>query len=240
MNTPILAINSHSSPAAEVRGASRVYTQGESEVHALRDVSLQIARGEFTALCGPSGSGKTTLLNLLGALDLPTSGQVIVDSVKVSELSRSARAEFRLSKIGFVFQSFNLIPVLSAIENVEFVMALQGVDPFKRREIAANTLTEVGLGSMLNRRPGQLSGGQQQRVAVARAIANTPSIVLADEPTANLDSKTSHALIELMKSINLTHGVTFVFSTHDELVMQSASRVVRLQDGAIVSDSRAG
>lgn len=229
MNKPALA-------AAQLDSISKVYAQGESEVYALRQVNLNIAYGEFTALCGPSGSGKTTLLNLIGALDQPTTGNVTVAGTVVSELSTVERAKFRLQNIGFVFQSFNLIPVLSALENVEFVMQLQGVDPTERRELAVKTLTEVGLGNMLHRRPGQLSGGQQQRVAVARAISNTPKLVLADEPTANLDSKTSQGLIELMGEMNESHGVTFVFSTHDPLVMKSARRLVNLHDGQIIED----
>jgi len=229
-------MNSNNPPVVVTEHATRIYTQGASTVYALRDVDLTIQPGEFTALCGPSGSGKTTLLNVIGALDRPTSGKVIVDGTDLGQLSDSGRAEFRLKNIGFVFQAFNLIPVLSAIENVEFVMQLQGVPAAQRRNLAINTLREVGLEGLENRRPGELSGGQQQRVAVARAIVNTPKLVLADEPTANLDSKTAHALIELMKRMNREHGVTFIFSTHDPLVMESARRLIRLQDGGIVAD----
>jgi len=219
-----------------VAKATRTYIQGDTTIYALNQVDLLIGKGEFTSLAGPSGSGKTTLLNVIGALDKPTSGKVTVDNVVVSSLSGTKRSEFRLQNIGFVFQAFNLIPVLSAVENVEFVMQLQGLDAKNRRELAVETLKEVGLGDMLHRRPGELSGGQQQRVAVARAIVNTPRLVLADEPTANLDSKTAHALIELMKKMNKEHGVTFIFSTHDELVMKSARRLIHLQDGKIIND----
>jgi len=221
-----------------IEQATREYTQGESKVYALNQVDLEIQPGEFTALCGPSGSGKTTLLNLIGALDRPTSGSVFVEEVELSALSDSERADFRLQKIGFVFQAFNLIPVLSAVENVEFVMQLQGISKSERRKAALETLAEVGLSGMEHRRPGQLSGGQQQRVAVARAIVNTPKLVLADEPTANLDSKTAHALIELMARMNSEHGVTFIFSTHDPLVMESAKRLITLQDGKIIADQK--
>jgi len=229
-------MNLKKQPVAITEQATRTYFQGESTIYALNQVDLEISEGEFTALCGPSGSGKTTLLNVIGALDRPTSGRVIVDGTDLGQLSDSGRAEFRLKKIGFVFQAFNLIPVLSAVENVEFVMQLQGVPAAQRRTLAINTLKEVGLEGLENRRPGELSGGQQQRVAVARAIVNTPKLVLADEPTANLDSKTAQALIELMKRMNREHGVTFIFSTHDPLVMESARRLIRLQDGKIVAD----
>jgi putative ABC transport system ATP-binding protein len=192
--------------------------------------------GAFAALSGPSGSGKTTLLNLIGGLDKPTSGDVVVGGRSLLPLSRSALAELRLREIGFIFQSYNLVPVLSAVENVEFVMELQGVPRAERREKARQVLAAVGLSGMEHRRPGELSGGQQQRVAVARAIASHPKLILADEPTANLDSQTAEKLLELMRQLNEEQGLTFLFSTHDRLVMNFARRLIRLQDGEVVGD----
>ena len=218
------------------KSVSKTYRQGEISVHALREVSLEIPPGSFASLCGPSGSGKTTLLNLISGLDLPTSGEIYLDSQRVDLLSSSERADLRLSNIGFVFQSYNLIPVLSAEENVEFVMQLQGVTACERRERSSALLQRVGLGGMEQRRPAELSGGQQQRVAVARAIASTPQLVLADEPTANLDSKTAESLLELMLELNTEQGVTFLFSTHDKLVMSYAKRIIELKDGYVSSD----
>jgi len=215
---------------------TRVYQQGEYEVRALSDVSLHFASGEFTTLYGPSGSGKTTLLNIIGGLDLPTSGEVSIGDMQIQKLSASARAKFRLRHIGFIFQSFNLIPVLSARENVEFTMQLQGVDRKIRRQRAIRILEQVGLGQLINRRPGEMSGGQQQRVAVARAIVSEPDIILADEPTANLDSQTASELLSLMEELNTTRGVTFLFSTHDERVMERAHRLIRLCDGRVEND----
>ncbi len=220
----------------EVKNLSRSYEQGQLAVQALRNVSLSIAQHDFVSLFGPSGSGKTTLLNMIGGLDRPSSGRVLVAGEDIGKLSRSALANFRLKHIGFVFQAYNLIPVLSAFENVEFVMQLQGVPKRERRERALEMLGEVGLSGLEKRRPGELSGGQQQRVAVARAIVSRPEIVLADEPTANLDSKTAEALIALMQHMNQRHGITFIFSTHDPLVMQNARRLIGLKDGQIVSD----
>ena len=220
--------------------ATKVYHAGSLETRALDDVSIEIEGGEFSALCGPSGSGKTTLLNLLGTLDRPTQGQILVDGVDTSDMNEAARAELRLRKLGFVFQSYNLVPVLSAVENVEFVLLLQGVPRAERRPRALRFLDELGLGELANKRPGEMSGGQQQRVAVARAIASQPEIVLADEPTANLDSKTAEDLLHLMLQMNQDRGVTFLFSTHDPRVMAHARRIVNLVDGRIASDERRG
>ena len=219
-----------------VRGLVRHYTQGDVVVKALDGVDLDLGEGEFTTLMGPSGSGKTTLLNQIGGLDQPDQGTITIDGVEISKLSASALADVRLRKLGFVFQSYNLVPVLSAYENAEFVLLLQGVPAAERRERVMQTLKEVGLEGLEHRRPSELSGGQQQRVAVARAIAGRPALVLADEPTANLDSKTSESLIELMKSLNEEHGVTFLFSTHDPMVMEAARRVVHMRDGTIEGD----
>ena len=212
---------------------TKIYQQESVAVEALKDVDLEIAAGEFLALVGPSGSGKSTLLNLIGGLDRPTAGHLWVADVELGELSRRALAELRLKRIGFVFQEYNLIPVLSALENVEYVMLLQGVADGERRTRALAILKEVGLEGLEDRRPGELSGGQQQRVAVARAIVTEPALVLADEPTANLDSATGAALMDLMRTLNEEKHVTFVFSTHDPMVMERAKRLVRLKDGRI-------
>jgi len=212
------------------------YRQGEIEVQALRDVSLAIEKGEFTAVAGPSGSGKTTLLNLVGGLDAADAGCIVVDGNAFDQMSQSRLANLRLHKIGFVFQAYNLIPVLSAAENVEFVMLLQGVNSRERQQRAKEILDDVGLADKYNRRPAELSGGQQQRVAVARAIVSNPSIVLADEPTANLDSETGNGLLEMMKKMNAEKKVTFIFSTHDKMVMDCARRLVLLRDGRLVDD----
>ncbi len=221
----------------ELQDVTRTYTQGEETIHALHHATLTLEPGEFTTFYGPSGSGKSTALNIIGGLDLPSSGKVLVGDASLTEMTRSERADFRLHHIGFVFQAYNLIPVLSAIENVEFIMQLQGITGDERKERAASVLKQVGLSGMELRRPGELSGGQQQRVAVARAIASNPELVLADEPTANLDSTTSEALIELMLELNETYKSTFIFSTHDPLVMKSAHRLIELKDGQIISDS---
>jgi putative ABC transport system ATP-binding protein len=221
-----------------VKGLTRNYQQGTHTVRALRGVDLQIEPGEFTALMGPSGSGKSTLLNLIGGLDEPTGGAVLVEGKDLAQMSRTARSDMRRDRLGFIFQAYNLIPVLTAAENAEFVLQLQGKSPAERRKRALETLAAVGLEGMADRRPNQLSGGQQQRVAVARAIAADPALVLADEPTANLDSKTSDALIETMKRLNEDLGVTFVFATHDPKVMEAARRVIHLVDGEIVEDQR--
>ena len=219
-----------------VRDLTRQYQQGTHTVHALRGVDLDIEEGEFTALMGPSGSGKTTLLNLIGALDEPTGGSVVVEGKELGKMSKAARSDLRLERLGFVFQAYNLIPVLSAYENAEFVLMLRGVGGKERRQRVMETLKAVGLEGMENRRPNQLSGGQQQRVAVARAIAGKPALILADEPTANLDSKTGHELIDLMRQLNQDHGITFVFATHDPNVMAAAKRVVKLVDGNVQED----
>ena len=215
---------------------SRVYRQGRLEVHALRGLTLSIEKGEFTAVCGPSGSGKTTMLNLIGALDRPTSGSVILEGTDLSLLNRKQRSLVRRDRIGFVFQAYNLMPVLTAYENAELVMWAQGIDIEKRQERVLALLAEVGLEGMEDRMPSELSGGQQQRVAIARAIASSPAVVLADEPTANIDSATADKLLSLMEKLNREHGVTFIFSTHDPKVMERARRLVRLVDGAVDSD----
>ena len=215
---------------------NKAYQQGQVTVQALKDVSLQIEKGEFLAVAGPSGSGKTTLLNMIGGLDRIDSGSIFVDSEAFETMSQSQLANLRLYKIGFVFQAYNLIPVLSAIENVEYVMLLQGLPTHERREKARAILDDVGLEGKYNRRPAELSGGQQQRVAVARAIVSDPSIVLADEPTANLDSKTGQGLLEMMKQMNAEKQITFIFSTHDHMVMEYARRLVKLRDGRLVDD----
>jgi putative ABC transport system ATP-binding protein len=221
-----------------VKGVKRTYRQGEVTVQALRGVDLEIEAGEFTALMGPSGSGKTTLLNLVGGLDTPTAGTVVVDGNDVSKMKSSELSKMRLHHLGFVFQAYNLIPVLTAYENAEFVLLLRGEAEKTRREKVLEILKEVGLDGMGDRRPSELSGGQQQRVAVARAIVGAPALVLADEPTANLDSKTGSELIETMHRLNEERGVTFVFATHDPKVMDHAKRVVRLVDGQVEEDVR--
>jgi len=214
----------------------KTYQQGKVEVQALQGVSLSIEKAEFVALAGPSGSGKTTMLNMIGGLDLADSGRIVVDGYSFDKMNQSQLAALRLFNIGFVFQAYNLIPVLSALENVEFVMLLQNVKPAERRERAKAILDEVGLEGKYGRRPAELSGGQQQRVAVARAIVSNPSIVLADEPTANLDSTTGKGLLEIMKQMNEEKKVTFIFSTHDEMVMDYARRIVYLRDGHVADD----
>lgn len=221
-----------------LKQVSKRYQQNSLEVHALSNVNLDIMPGEFVSLVGPSGSGKTTLLNLIGALDVPSEGNIWIENRDISQLSKAELALLRLQRLGFIFQEYNLIPVLSALENVEYVMLLQGVDEAERRQRAADMLHKVGLGDMLHRRPAELSGGQQQRVAVARAIVSEPIIVLADEPTANLDSITGAALLDLMRQLNDKLGITFVFSTHDSMVIERAKRIVRLKDGKIIDDKQ--
>jgi putative ABC transport system ATP-binding protein len=214
----------------------KTYRQDKLEVKALNGVTLSIQTGGFVALAGPSGSGKTTMLNIIGGLDTADSGRVIVDGNALEEMTQSELANLRLRNVGFVFQAYNLIPVLSALENVEFVMLLQGVPATERRERAIAILDDVGLEDMYNRRPAELSGGQQQRVAVARAIVSSPSIVLADEPTANLDSQTGKGLLEMMVQMNEKRNATFVFSTHDKMVMDYARRLVLIRDGLVADD----
>jgi putative ABC transport system ATP-binding protein len=220
------------------RNLSRVYDTDAVPVNALRGVDIDIAPGEFVSLAGPSGSGKSTLLNLIGALDRPTEGEVMVDGQSLAGLNETQLADLRLKKIGFVFQAYNLIPVLSARENVEFIMQLQGVPAAERRSRALEVLASLGMADLSDRRPGEMSGGQQQRVAVARAIVTRPALLLADEPSANLDSETTKGLLELLKRINLERHVTIVTATHDPMVMSYARRRVQLKDGRIVADER--
>ncbi len=212
------------------------YLQGKVQVFALRGVSMSVKKSEFMALAGPSGSGKTTMLNIIGGIDSPDSGTIVVDNNDYGDMNQSSLAELRLNKIGFVFQAYNLIPVLSARENVEYIMLLQGLKASERKEKAMKILDEVGLEGKYDRRPSELSGGQQQRVAVARAIVSNPAIVLADEPTANLDSKTGKSLLDMMRKMNMEKQVTFIFSTHDNMVMDYAKRIVRLRDGQVEDD----
>jgi putative ABC transport system ATP-binding protein len=221
------------------RRLSKRYGEGETAVHALRDLDLEIRPGELLSLSGPSGSGKTTLLNHIGGLDRPTSGEVTVAGQRLGELDRGALADLRLRKIGFVFQAYNLIPVLSAYENVELILQVQGVPGRRRRERAREMLEEVGLEGLGERRPGQLSGGQQQRVAIARAMAASPAIVLADEPSANLDSAATDGLLALMSRLNETSGMTFCIASHDPRVIDHTRRRVRLRDGRIEADDPA-
>jgi len=230
----------HEGTVLRTEGLWRTYTQGAQQVHALRGVDLSIDRGEFVVLAGPSGSGKTTLLNQLGALDTPSRGQVYLDGVALSGLSRRKLADLRRDRIGFVFQAYNLVPVLTAYENTELILLLQGVGLDQRRARVTEVLTAVGLEGLEDRRPNELSGGQQQRVAVARALASRPALVLADEPTANLDSETGAGLVDMMRRLNERMGVTFVFSSHDEKVIRRARRLIRLVDGRVDSDERLG
>lgn len=221
----------------ETENVSKVY-EGVVPVKAVNNVSLQIEDDEFTAIVGPSGSGKTTMLNMIGGLDRPTSGSIKVNGIELAGMSENQLIDFRLKHIGFVFQSYNLIPVLTAKENTEFIMLMQNIDKKIRDERVEKLLHEVGLGDKMNSRPSQLSGGQQQRVAVARALASKPDFVLADEPTANLDSKSTENLLDIMARLNRDEGVTFVFSTHDQRVIDRARRVITLVDGQIASDER--
>ena len=225
-------------PVISLRDVSKVYRQGSVDIHALRDLSMDVEPGEFTVICGPSGSGKTTMLNLIGALDSATSGQVVLEGRELGSLNKKELSELRRDRIGFVFQAYNLMPVLTAYENAEMVLWVQGVDGKTRRERVMGLLEQVGLKGMEDRRPAELSGGQQQRVAIARAIASNPAVVLADEPTANVDSETAETLLGLMEELNREQGVTFLFSTHDPQVMERARRVVRLVDGNVASDER--
>jgi putative ABC transport system ATP-binding protein len=223
-------------PAVRTEQVWKTFHQEVEEIHAVRDVSLTIEPGEFTALAGPSGSGKTTLLNVIGGLTRPTRGRVWVAGQDVTEMSNQELAHLRLQQVGFVFQAYNLLPVLTAMENAEFPMLLQGVDPAERRRRVADLFTRTGLDGLEDRRPGKLSGGQQQRVAVIRAVVSRPALVLADEPTANLDSAASEALLDVMRELNQDLGVTFVFATHDTRVMERCRRVVWMMDGTIDSD----
>ncbi len=219
-----------------VENATRTYGEGATLVRALAGVSITIEPGEFTAIVGPSGSGKSTLLNLIGCLDTPSGGRILVEGQDTGAMSSRGLSHLRAKRIGFVFQSFNLIPVLTALENVELALQLASYTGSDRRDRAARALHDVGLGDKLDRRPNQLSGGQQQRVAVARALVKEPALVIADEPTANLDSTSGIAVLEIMRGLNRNEGVTFLFSTHDFKVMERAHRVVTLTDGVITDD----
>jgi putative ABC transport system ATP-binding protein len=222
-------------PVLSTKNLSKTYTVGTVETPALRGVNLEINKGEFTALAGPSGSGKSTLLHLLGGLDKPSSGEVWLEGTRIDELGKAQLADLRLWNIGFIFQAYNLIPVLTALENAAFVLELRGEGRRERESKASKALEILGMLEYAPRRPNQLSGGQQQRVAVARALAAEPKIILADEPTANLDSKTGLALIEHLRRLNREQGVTFLFSTHDPRLLERVDRVVRLEDGRIVA-----
>ena len=220
----------------ELKNVNKIYDSAEVKVHAVNDVILDFAEAEFVAIVGPSGSGKTTLLNMIGGLDMPTSGEIIIGGTILSKLKSSQLIDFRLRNIGFVFQSYNLIPVLTAKENVEFIMRLQNWPEKERDERTIELLRAVGLGDRMNSRPAKLSGGQQQRVAVARALASKPKFILADEPTANLDSKAATTMLEIMKNLNHEEKITFIFSTHDPRVVKMAHRVITLEDGKVISD----
>jgi putative ABC transport system ATP-binding protein len=225
-------------PLVSVRAVSKVYRQGKTEVKALDSVDLEIEPGDFAVLAGPSGSGKTTLLNMVGALDIPSEGEVLLEGRSLQQLSSAALSDLRLNKLGFVFQAYNLIPVLSAYENAEYVLLLRGASKAERREKVMQVLSDVGLSGLENRRPAELSGGQQQRVAIARALAPNPLLVLADEPTANLDSRTGAELVTLMRELNKTRKVTFLISSHDPKVIDRADRVITLLDGRVTDDQR--
>jgi len=220
----------------EIKNLHKVYTESEVPVKAVNGIDLSFDQGEFTAIVGPSGSGKTTFLNMLGGLDKPTEGEVIIDGVNIGSLSSKQVIDFRLRNIGFVFQAYNLIPVLTAKENVEFIMQLQNQNKKEREARAIEMLQAVGLGDRLNSRPSKLSGGQQQRVAVARALASKPKFILADEPTANLDSASTNNLLEIMQELNKKENITFIFSTHDQRVVDKARRIITIDDGKVKSD----
>jgi putative ABC transport system ATP-binding protein len=232
MGTPTMSSN----PVIRAEAITKTYRSGEIDVHALKSVDLTIQSGEFTAIAGPSGSGKTTLLNIISGLDEPTSGRVLLAGKSISDMGGGELSDFRRDHIGFIFQSYNLIPVLTARENIEYVMMLQRVSQRDRHARVDEILKDVGLDGMAERRATQLSGGQQQRVAVARAMASNPDLILADEPTANLDSTTGAALLDMMRDLNQTRGMTFVFSTHDQMIMDRAKRLVTLKDGQIDRD----
>lgn len=222
----------------EIKNVKKIYNSKAVPVKAVNGVDLSFEKGEFAAVVGPSGSGKTTLLNIVGGLDDPTEGEVIIDGVRINKLSSGDLIDFRMRNIGFVFQAFNLIPVLTAKENVEFIMQLQKRPKKERFERARSLLEAVGLGDRLDSRPGKLSGGQQQRVAVARALASKPKFILADEPTANLDSKSTETLLDIMQRLNKEEDITFIFSTHDQRVVKKARRVVTIEDGKVKSDEK--
>ena len=222
----------------ETKNISKLYKQADQDIIALNNVSISFEKGEFTAIVGPSGSGKTTFLNCIGGLDSPTSGKVMIEDKEITGLSSNELIDFRLRNIGFVFQSYNLIPVLTAKENVEFIMLMQGLSESHRNKRSIELLNSVGLEAQLNRRPNQLSGGQQQRVAVARALASKPKFVLADEPTANLDSTSTANLLDIMSKLNKKEKTTFIFSTHDQRVIDRANRIITLEDGKVLSDKK--
>jgi putative ABC transport system ATP-binding protein len=221
----------------EIKNVHKIYNETEIQVHAVNDVTLDFEEAEFAAIVGPSGSGKTTLLNLIGGLDNPTEGEIIIDGTNLAKLKSSALIDFRMRNIGFVFQAYNLIPVLTAKENVEFIMSLQKWSKKERDSRTYELLKAVGLSDRGNSRPAKLSGGQQQRIAVARALASRPKFVLADEPTANLDSKSATILLQIMEKLNQEEKITFIFSTHDPRVVKMAHRVITLEDGKVVSDN---
>jgi putative ABC transport system ATP-binding protein len=219
----------------EMRGIRKEYVLGETVVPALQGIDLEVDSGEFVAVWGPSGSGKTTLLNLIGVLDEPSQGNVVIGGVDVHSLSDNARSELRNNSIGFIFQNFSLVPVLSALENVMLPLQISGMVPSKAKAKALGRLEEVGLGELIHHRPFKMSGGQQQRVAIARALVNDPSLVIADEPTANLDSVNAHTIIDIMGELNEKDGITFIFSTHDQRLLDRVKRLVRLEDGRIAN-----
>ena len=221
-----------------IKNLHKIYNETIVPVHAINGIDLEIEEGEFTAIVGPSGSGKTTLLNLLGGLDEPTEGMIVIDGERIDELSSKQRIDFRLQNIGFIFQAYNLIPVLTARENIEFIMELQKQPKEIRRKRSSELLQAVGIPDKAHSRPLQLSGGQQQRVAVARALASMPKFILADEPTANLDSKSAATLLDIMLKLNKEENMTFIFSTHDERVVKKARRVITIEDGKVLSDKR--
>ena len=220
-----------------IKNIHKTYRSGDIEVQALQDINLAIKPGEFTAIVGPSGSGKTTLLNIIGGLDSPTKGSVKINETDITQLPENELIDFRLHHIGFIFQSYNLIPVLTAKENVEFLMLLQKKDEQARNERTLKLLKAVGLEDQIHKRPNEMSGGQQQRVAVARALASKPRFVLADEPTANLDSKSSENLLNIMQRLNKDEKTTFIFSTHDQRVIDKANRIITIEDGKIINDT---
>jgi putative ABC transport system ATP-binding protein len=222
----------------ETKGVFKTYNSTKVPVNAVNGIDLKIEEGEFTAIVGPSGSGKTTLLNMLGGLDLPTSGDIFIENTNLKELSSNQLIDFRLHNIGFVFQAYNLIPVLTARENTEFIMFLQKVPKKERERRVKELLGAVGIGDKMDHRPGQLSGGQQQRVAVARALASQPKYIIADEPTANLDSVSTSELLELMAQMNKKYNTTFIFATHDQRVMDKARRILTIEDGKILKDEQ--
>ena len=220
----------------EVNNLYKIYQESVVPVKAINGIDISFEKGEFTAIVGPSGSGKTTFLNLVGGLDSPTEGKINIDGTDLSKLKPKQLIDYRLNNIGFVFQAYNLIPVLTAVENVAFIMQLQGKKKDERNSIAKQLLENVGIGEKINERPGKLSGGQQQRVSVARALASKPKFILADEPTANLDSKSTSDLLDMMQKMNKESQITFIFSTHDQRVMDKARRIITIDDGKVVSD----